>query len=48
MKYGSQATSRWGCQWIQVNFITYSSSNNPSQWVPGPLIKPIQKIVKAM
>lgn len=28
--------------------MTYSSSNNPAQRIPCSLIKPVQKIVKAM
>ena len=31
--------------WI---FHTYSSSYNPSQWVPCSFIKPIQKLIEAM
>lgn len=28
--------------------MTYSSPNNPAQWIPCSLIKPVQKIIKAM
>ena len=28
--------------------MTYRSTNNSAQWVPGPLIKPVEEVVEAI